>query len=579
MPPAPDRPKDQTSLRRAAVKNLIRRRERGTLTSDLIRQTAKAHGVHPVTIKNWIKNADAHDGIYTPKGRKHYAITEYTREVIAEHRGRVSEAYRYLKRHPKDGEPKLPERATFYRAVTRDIARGDLAGWRHGEEARRRYEVRLKRPKPTARNEVWESDHVQADVLVDVDGYARKPWITWAIDCAHNVVPGLAVTPHQPNTGAIFVMARDALLRTAPHSRFGGLPQVVRVDRGKDYLSIGVAEAFGGLAIEIDDLPPRRPDLKGTIENLNNCVKEMLLCTLPGFTDAALPSGHKPLKEGQSVKPGQLMTLEQFVQRLRKWVHWWNHQHTPQPLNGLTPAQSWAADLTPIDDVDPEELHTYTQLHHKAPRKITPKGVTWRSGHYIEEWMYEHQGRKVTLRYMPHHNDHVELYDYAADRYLGHATLVDKLPEERRKDILKARRRHEAQLKRELKRVQDTSMERFEAMSEPGAPKRLDAITRDQADRQRKRLGLTPEDDTITPQPMFRPPTEPTAIWYQPGATAPQPPPPAHHSKPPRPAAPQPPAPTTATAPTPGPALFREPSPPAPGWYQPEPPSQTEEAP
>ncbi|GHB72080.1 hypothetical protein GCM10010377_73340 [Streptomyces viridiviolaceus] len=51
------------------------------------------------------------------------------------------------------------------------------------------------------RNKVWETDHVQAPVLVDIDGKPRRPWITWFTDCATNAITGIAVTPGHPSRG------------------------------------------------------------------------------------------------------------------------------------------------------------------------------------------------------------------------------------------------------------------------------------------------------------------------------------------------------------------------------------------
>jgi putative transposase len=42
-----------------------------------------------------------------------------------------------------------------------------------------RMDVSLQRP-PGHRNEVWESDHVEAPVEVDVEGRLLKPWVTWS---------------------------------------------------------------------------------------------------------------------------------------------------------------------------------------------------------------------------------------------------------------------------------------------------------------------------------------------------------------------------------------------------------------
>ncbi|MEU1481572.1 hypothetical protein [Streptomyces sp. NPDC005760] len=49
-----------------------------------------------------------------------------------------------------------------------------MSGWR----AARKHDVFLARPRPW-RNQEWETDHMQAPVLIDVEGRARRPWITW----------------------------------------------------------------------------------------------------------------------------------------------------------------------------------------------------------------------------------------------------------------------------------------------------------------------------------------------------------------------------------------------------------------
>jgi hypothetical protein len=56
--------------------------------------------------------------------------------------------------------------------VVRDLRPGDRAGLAGGERARRAYDVFLQRPR-THRNAVWEADHVEAAVEVDVEGRLR----------------------------------------------------------------------------------------------------------------------------------------------------------------------------------------------------------------------------------------------------------------------------------------------------------------------------------------------------------------------------------------------------------------------
>ncbi|UQW99230.1 transposase family protein [Streptomyces sp. RerS4] len=202
--------------------------------------------------------------------------------MAAVHRELVAEA-----RAAGDREP-VPSLATLQRAVARDLSAGERAGLRGGEAARPRYDVYGKRP-PVHRNACWEGDHKRVPVRVSLDCIAVCPWVTWFIDVATKAIVGVAVTPHQPARDAVLAALRTGISRTEPYGPFGGLPGVVRVDRGKEFLCRTVERALGAFAVPVDDLPAYKPYRKGTIEALNGAVEEMLLVSLPGYTHVLAP--------------------------------------------------------------------------------------------------------------------------------------------------------------------------------------------------------------------------------------------------------------------------------------------------
>ncbi|MES9523793.1 hypothetical protein [Streptomyces capoamus] len=128
--------------------------------------------------------------------------------------------------------------------------RACLAG---GERAARKHDVFLARP-PAWPNQVWETDHVQALVLDGVDGKPRRPLITWFTDCATNAITGVAVTLVRPSRKSALAALRSALLRENPYGPFGSLPEKVRGDRGKDFLSRTATAAFDLLEMTVEDL-------------------------------------------------------------------------------------------------------------------------------------------------------------------------------------------------------------------------------------------------------------------------------------------------------------------------------------
>ncbi|MGC0417928.1 hypothetical protein ABIA38_003444 [Embleya sp. AB8] len=166
--------------------------------------------------------------------------------------------------------PPAPSRATLYRALERDVSKGQRAGMRGGERARRAHDVFLQRPAGH-RNPVWETDHVQAKVNVDIDGRLGRPWVTWFVDCATDVICGFAVTAQvQAGRASLSRSGTRSAARanTAPSGpptgRARGQSQGLPLPRGRRRTG-SVRDTGGGPA-------PYSPHLKGTVEALNKAV-------------------------------------------------------------------------------------------------------------------------------------------------------------------------------------------------------------------------------------------------------------------------------------------------------------------
>lgn len=268
---------------------------------------------------------------------------------------------------------------------------------------------------------MWAADHVQVKVQVAGDGRSGRPWVTWFIDCATRVICGFSVTDRLPSRESVLVALRDAISREGAHGPFGGLPLVVRVDRGKDFLSRTVGEALGAFAVPVVELPEDNPHLRSTMGALNKAATRKFSvepsdrtadpCARGGGGPAA---GHRPL------------SLEAFIDLLAGWVMWWNTEHRLCSLGGRTPAASWEADRSPIEDVGAGALHAFTCENDGRVRSLTDKGVHWRERHYVGAWMAGQIGRKVRLRHMPRHESEIEVYDATTGRHLGSAYLSSR---------------------------------------------------------------------------------------------------------------------------------------------------------
>ena len=487
---------DDSQLRKASIATLLDLQGTGELTDEHIANAASAFERSPFTIRRWLRQAAADDP--TAGGRSQFRLTPQMRDAVARWRGNASAAYREL---AEDEALALPSPATFHRAVNREISPGHRAGLRQGERARRRYDISGKRPRHY-RNYAWEADHVEASVKVIIDGAARKPWITWFVDASTDGICGMAVTPHRPSREAVLVATRDAMLRDDAHGPFGGIPKGLRVDGGKEFLCTTVTTAFGAFGTKIIALIDD-PEGKPAVESVNGAVKKMLFAGMPGYTHAPTLGSGKPVDPHQPLLP-----FETFVALLRNWVNWWNFEHTIADLGNRSPAQVWLEDATTIRDISADALHAYTLERHGKPLTINNDGVHWRRHHYIAEWMHGYVGEKVDVRYMPHHDQRIELYEPGTGRYLGPAFMAEQATREQIRALKRGAGRATDQLRAELKRTEKSRNTRFAAATDAAPPQPLDALTEQQTRDQLRALGGDPVRQAAPPGTVPLPPPD-----------------------------------------------------------------------
>lgn len=504
------------ALRGPVVRRLLALRAGKKLAASHVRVAADALGVAERTVWRWLAAAAESDEVAAvgpgtrSRAGARFTITPEVRGLLALWKGNVAAVHRELALRAARQSPPAdaPSLTTLHRAIRRDLTPGERAGLAGGERAARKHDVFLARPRGW-RNQVWETDHMQAPVLVDVDGTARRPWITWFTDCATNAITGVAVTPVHPSRESVLAALRSAVLREEPYGPFGGLPEKVRVDRGKDFLSRTVTAAFDLLDVTVEDLPAYTPHLKGTVEGLNRAVESMFLAALPGY--ARQP---RPGKRSSRPKDEVLLGFEDFTARLLAWRLWWNTEHCPAPLRGRTPLQTWQDDPTPLRDVPATDLWTFT-LEDAGTRALTTRGIRFRKRDYVGPWMTGQAGIQARVRFMPHHDHRIEVYHAATGRYLGPADLADQATEEQVSAVRRARAARARRLKKDLEASQ---RERYAAVNQPEAPRRLGALTTAQAEAELALAAGTDLSDLALPNLI--PPAAPPARWRTPASLA-----------------------------------------------------------
>ena len=490
---------------RAAARRLLELDAAGQLTAGHVRLAASSVGLSERTMWRWLGRGRS-TGEVTPPGRARFVVDEALRRRLAYWRGNVAALHRELVAAAAAGGPPAPSFATLHRAVARDLSAGERAGLRKGEHAARAFDVFLRRPA-AYRNAAWEADHVEAPVEVDVEGRLVKPWVTWFVDCAANAVCGTAVTAGPPSREPVLAALRAGISLEDPYGPPGGLPELVRIDRGKDFLSKTVTAALGVFAVRVQDLPGYTPHLKGSVETLNNAAAVMFFAGLPRYTQAPRLASRKPADPDAPA-----LTYEAFVSALLDWVRWWNTAHEMDSLGGRTPLAAWLADPAPLATVPAGDLRLFTLEDDGRRRKITTKGVQWRSRCYVgTDWMTGQVGREVRLRWMPHHDHEVEVFDAGTGEHLGTATLSDQASPEQIRALHRARGARKARLEADLRAVEKTRRQRYAAQTTPGPARPLGAVTAAEAAAE-----LAHAELARLARPQLLPPGPPAPGWVLP---------------------------------------------------------------
>ncbi|MFE1558125.1 Mu transposase C-terminal domain-containing protein [Streptomyces sp. NPDC058734] len=497
--------------REAAVTRLMALDGRGELGSAHVRLTASALGVSERTVWSWVSVA-RREGRLSARAPARVGVSADVRARLAVWGGNVAAVHRELVAEAvKAGVAEsVPSLRALQRAVRQDLSAGERAGLKGGEAARRRFDVYGKRPR-AHRNACWEGDHKRIPVRVSLDGAAVCPWVTWFIDVATKAIVGVAVTPHQPARDAVLAALRTGISRQDPYGPFGGLPGVVRVDRGKEFLCRTVERALGAFAVPVDDLPAYKPYRKGTIEALNGAVEEMLLVSLPGYTHRARPA------EAYRPDPVEgLLSYPDFVKVLLDWVAWWNTEHHPAGLDAnLTPLAVWEADPAPVEDVAGERLAFFAMEDDGRVRKITTNGISWRRRAYIAPWMAGHVGMRVRLRYLPHYDGQIEVFSTEEwGRHLGSAYLAQAATLEQRRALSSVREKKARALKADLKAAEELRKARYTATTRAAVPRPRRTVTSSQAEAEIARSRGA--DLAARALPDLIPPREPPASWARP---------------------------------------------------------------
>ncbi|MGW3212808.1 Mu transposase C-terminal domain-containing protein [Streptomyces parvus] len=447
------------SLRASAVAALLAERQAHTLSSGQVQGCAWALGKSERTVWRWLKEAES-EGRLDRKPRQRFEITEDIEVLLAYHRGNVKRTHEELAADAVARGEKPVSLSAVRRAVRRDLTPAQRAALRLGLPAAETCNPRFQRPA-VHRNEVWEGDHKQvpADIALPNRRLVR-PWLTWFIDRGSGRVMGYAVTPVSAHRGSVLSAMHSSMRRDGKFGPAGGRPDLVRIDRGADFLSKTATAAFALLGIPVHVV--KRAHLKGGVERMNLTVTTRFFADLPRYTKSQ-QLDHRS-RSGDADPP---LTLNGFITLLDQWIRDYNSSHI-NSRTGMTPDQAWESDPAPVRDVPARALHQFMLESDRKGHRVTAKGIQLGNRYYMGSCITGRIGDRVRVFWLPHHHDEIEVYEYDGDgRYLGTCELSDRASPDTIREVRRARADQEARARRVLNQAAKERRTRFAPMTQP----------------------------------------------------------------------------------------------------------------
>jgi hypothetical protein len=244
-------------------------------------------------------------------------------------------------------------------------------------------------------NQLWELDSTPGDWLL-TDG---RHSVVGCIDM-HTRRVKLFVSKSSTAAAVKQVLRRSML--------DWGIPEAVRTDNGKDYVSEDVTSLLRDLEIKQEICIPFASEEKGTIERFFRTMSHGILNLLDGFIghnvaerkaiEARKSFAQRIMKKDAVVEVQ--MSSDQLQQKLDEWVAFYYEQRPHSGLKKQSPIEVWRAWNQPLRQIT--EYHALDELMAEVggTRVIGKKGIRYDNRLYLDPQgvMHEHVGQEVVIR-------------------------------------------------------------------------------------------------------------------------------------------------------------------------------------
>jgi putative transposase len=295
------------------------------------------------------------------------------------------------------------------------------------------YRREAKRP-----NDIWQADHTLLDMWVRHDsGPPVRPWLTVIMDDYSRAIAGFGLSVQAPSALQTALILRQAMWRKPlPQWKIMGIPETFYTDHGSDFTSEHLEQVSADLEIALVFSEAGMPRGRGKIERFFRTVNQMLLCGLPGYTPAGLPSDQAILTMSALEAELQRFILDQYHQR--------PHSETGEP-----PQARWeSGGFLPRLPESLEQLDLLLLTVAKN-RKVRPDGIHFQGLRYLDLTLAAYVGESVIIRYDP--RDMAEIRIFHDNCFLCRAICAELAGETiALREIIQARNRRRRDLRQTL---------------------------------------------------------------------------------------------------------------------------------
>ena len=339
-----------------------------------------------------------------------------------------------------------------------------------GRESEFRNRYRLTYPiTHEAHRIVWQIDHkAPLHILVrDLRAPSHRtlfgevrPYLTLVIDSASRLVMAGLFSYDPPDRFMVAAAIRAAMLMSQ-NKPFGGVPDEIWVDNGKDLIAHHVQQLVQGLGAMLAPGPPHYPDMRGIVERFHETLDTRLWAKLPGYVGANVVERNPKAKAE--------LTLTELDQHFRAFIeqyHQENHSGT-----GFTPLQFWQEHMAqrPVDERLLDVL-----LKEASLRRVLKEGIKYSGRVYWHADLATLMSEGVLVRAAPSYQAPDELEVYFQEQWICTAFALDSakgqaLP---RSVVAKAQRRQRAHARQRIATARKTREEATASKAAQRSPRR-----------------------------------------------------------------------------------------------------------